>query len=66
MLRTGVSLEVIDNTKVFSRLNINYVKCNMDRGHRRVLTKFRSCNLPLAIVTGRYDPKTPISERICK
>ena len=23
-----------------------YVKCNMSRGHRRVLAKFRSCNLP--------------------
>ena len=39
----------------------------MDRGHRRVLAKFRSCNLPLAIETGRYNrPKTPVSERLCK
>ena len=44
----------------------HYVKCNMDRGHRRVLAKFRSCNLPLAIETGRYNrPKTPVSERLC-
>ena len=44
----------------------HYVKCNMDRGHRRVLAKFRSCNLPLAIKTGRYNrPKTPVSERLC-
>ena len=36
----------------------------MDRGHRRVLAKFRSCNLPLAIETGRYNrPKTPVIER---
>ena len=39
----------------------------MDRGHRRVLAKFRSCNLPLAIEAGRYNrPKTPVSERLCK
>ena len=45
----------------------HYVKCNMDRGLRRVLAKFRSCNLPLAIETGRYNrPKTPVSERLCK
>ena len=44
-----------------------YVKCNMDRGHVRVLAKFRSCNLPLAIETGRYNrPETPLSERLCK
>ena len=28
-----------------------YVKCNISRGHRRVLAKFRSCILPLAIET---------------
>lgn len=39
----------------------------MSRGHRRVLAKFRSCNLPLAIETGRYTrPKTPVLERFCK
>ena len=39
----------------------------MSRGHRRVLAKFRSCNLPLAIETGRYTrPKTPVHERVCK
>ena len=44
-----------------------YVKCNMSRGHRRVLAKFRSCNLPLAIETGRYTrPQTPVFERLCK
>ena len=44
-----------------------YVKCNIDRGHRRVLAKFRSCNLPLAIETGRYNgPKIRVSERLCK
>ena len=30
-----------------------YVKCNMSRDQRRILSKFRSCNLPLAIKTGR-------------
>ena len=31
------------------------------------LPKFRSCNLPLAIETGRYNrPKTPVSDRLCK
>ena len=29
----------------------SYVKQTMSRGHRRVLAKFRSCNLPLAIET---------------
>ena len=44
-----------------------YVQFNMSRGHRRVLSKFRSCNLPLAIETGRYTrPKTPVHERVCK
>ena len=39
----------------------------MSRGHRRVLAKFRSCNLPLTIETGRYTrPKTPVFERLCK
>ena len=45
----------------------HYIKCNMNRGHRRVLAKFRSCTLPLAIETGRYTrPKTPVNERLCK
>ena len=44
-----------------------YVKSYISRGHRRVLAKFRSCNLPLAIETGRYTrPKTPLFERFCK
>ena len=44
-----------------------YVQSNMSRGHRRVLAKFRSCNLPLAIETGRYTrPKAPVHERVCK
>ena len=44
-----------------------YVTLNMRRDHRRVLAKFRSCNLPLAVETGRYTkPKTPISDRLCK
>ena len=31
-----------------------------------MLAKFRSCNLPLAIKTGRYTrPKTPVFERLC-
>ena len=43
----------------------SYVKQAMSRGHRRVLAKFRSCNLPLAIETGRYTrPKTRIFERL--
>ena len=33
---------------------------NMSRDHRRILAKFRSCNIPLAVETGRYTkPKTP-------
>ena len=45
----------------------HYVTCNLSRGHRRTLAKFRSCNLPLAIETGRYTrPKTPVLERLCK
>ena len=44
-----------------------YVKLNMRRHQRRILSKFRSCNLPLAIETGRYTkPKTPLQDRICK
>ena len=43
-----------------------YVTSNMRRDHRRILARFRSCNLPLAIETGRYTkPKTPPSQRIC-
>ena len=45
----------------------NYVKCNMSRDQRRILFKFRSCNLPLAIETGRYTrPKTPVNDRVCQ
>ena len=37
-----------------------YVKMNMSRDHRRILAKFRSCNIPLAVETGRYTkPKPP-------
>lgn len=44
-----------------------YVKINMSRDQRRILSKFRCCNLPLAIETGRYTkPKTPLNERTCK
>ena len=44
-----------------------YVKMNMSRDHRRILAKFRSCNIPLAVETGRYTkPKTPHAERLCK
>ena len=44
-----------------------YVKLNMRRDQRRILSQFRSCNLPLAIETGRYTkPKTPLQDRICK
>jgi hypothetical protein len=39
----------------------------MRKDQRRILAKFRSCNLPLAIETGRYTrPKTPVNNRICK
>ncbi|MCG8045103.1 MAG: reverse transcriptase family protein, partial [Candidatus Thiodiazotropha endolucinida] len=31
----------------------SYVKLNLRRDHRRILAKFRGCNLPLAIETGR-------------
>ena len=44
-----------------------YVKSNLRKDQRRILAKFRSCNLPLAIETGRYTrPKTPVNERTCK
>ena len=39
----------------------------MRRDHRRILAIFRSCNLPLAVETGRYTKlKTPISDRLSK
>ena len=39
----------------------------MSRDQRRILSKFRSCNLPLAIETGRYTrPKTPVNDRVCQ
>lgn len=44
-----------------------YVKLNMRRDQRRILAKFRGCNLPLSIETGRYTkPKTPLNERLCR
>ena len=44
-----------------------YVKLNMKRDHRRILAQFRSCNLPLAIETGRFTkPKTPLNQHVCK
>lgn len=44
-----------------------YITMNMRRDHRRILAKFRSCNIPLAVETGRYSkPKTPLNERLCK
>ena len=44
----------------------HYVKLNMSRDQRRLLSKFRACNLPLAIETGRYTrPKTPVNNRLC-
>ena len=43
-----------------------YVLLNMSRDQRRVLSKFRCCNLPLAIETGRFTkPKTPLTDRLC-
>ena len=39
----------------------------MRRGHRRILARFRSCSLPLAIETGRFTrPKTPLNQRLCR
>ena len=54
--------------KYLETLNIEpYVKMNMSRDHRRILAKFRSCTIPLAVETGRYTkPKTPHAERLCK
>ena len=44
-----------------------YVRTVKYRDHRRVLSKFRCGNLPLAIETGRYSkPPTPLSDRICQ
>ena len=38
----------------------------MRRDHRRILAQFRSCNLPLAIETGRFTkPKRSLNERLC-
>ena len=45
----------------------HYVKCVRNRGHRRILSKFRSGSLPLAVETGRYArPKIPLEDRKCK
>ena len=45
----------------------SYVKLNMSRDQHRILSKFRSCNLPLAIETDRFiKPETPLKDRICK
>ena len=51
-----------------NKLNTEYyVKLNMRRDHRRILARFRSCNLPLAIETGRFTkPKTPLNQRLCR
>ena len=44
-----------------------YVKLKMSRDQRRILSKFRACNLPLAIETGRYTrSKTPVNDPLCK
>ena len=44
-----------------------YVKSNMRRHHWCILGQFRSCNLPLAIETGRFTkPKTSLNERLCR
>ena len=44
----------------------SYVKFYMSRDQFRILSKFRSCNLPLAIETGHFTkPKTPLKDRIC-
>ena len=40
----------------------HYVKCSLRKDQRRILAKFRSCNLPLAIETGRYHPSKNPSE----
>ena len=45
----------------------HYIKLNMRQDHRRILARFRSCNLPLAIETGRFfKPKTPLNQRLCR
>ena len=39
----------------------------MRRDYRRILVRFGSCNLPLAIETGRFiKPKTPLNQRLCR
>ena len=41
-----------------------YVKHHMRPDRRSILARFRSCNLPLAIETGRFiKPKTPLNQR---
>ena len=58
--------EHIDCINKLYRPNIN-LKSNFRKDQRRILAKFRSCNVPLAIETGRYTrPKTPVNERTCK
>ena len=45
----------------------SYVKFNMSRDQHRILSTFRSCNLPLAIEMGCFTkPKTPLKDHICK
>ena len=41
----------------------------MTRDHRRIIAKFRfrSCDIPLAVETGRQTkPKSTLAERLCK
>jgi len=44
-----------------------YIKANIPRSHRQILSSFRNGALPLAIETGRYSrPPTPVMNRVCK
>ena len=62
----AISLELTENIKIVLLPNM-YVAMNMRRDHCRILAKFRRCNIPLAVETGRYTPqKNPITERLCK
>ena len=72
LLQNGINVDNGNKLRTYRTYKNNfstetYVKSNMRRDHRRILARFRSCNLPLAVETGRYTkPKTPIDERLCK
>ena len=60
----GINFGHTDSTNRLFKLKH---KLNMSRDQRHILTKFRSCNLPLAIETGPYTKhKTRLNDRNCR